>query len=84
MTFLVARDGGTSPFWEDVRADLNRGDVHVPNAIRELALVDNVPVVCDPAEADAALQWAQAQPAWPKDKPRGVEPLYRRVIGGAD
>jgi hypothetical protein len=76
MTFLVARDRENSAFWDDVRADLNRGDVHVPNAIRDLALLDNFAVACPAEEADAALQWAHAQPAWPKDKPRGVEPLY--------
>jgi hypothetical protein len=78
MTFLVARDRENSAFWDDVRADLNRGDVHVPNAIRKLMVLDSFSVVCDPEEADAALQWAQARPAWPANKPRGVEPLYRR------
>ena len=78
MTFLFARDRENSAFWDDVRADLNRGDVHVPNAIRDLALLHNFAVACAAEEADAALQWAQARPAWPADKPRGVQPLYRR------
>ena len=78
MTFLVARDRENSPFWDDVRADLNRGDVQVPKAIRDLALLHNFAVACAAEEADAALQWAQARPAWPANKPRGVEPLYRR------
>ena len=62
MTFLVARDRENSAFWDDVRADLNRGDAHVPNAIRDLALLDNF-AVARAQEADAALQWAHARPA---------------------
>jgi hypothetical protein len=48
VTFLVARDRENSPFWAAVRTDLNRGDVHVPNPIRDLAMLHNFAVAWRP------------------------------------
>lgn len=60
MTFLRAlRHPLTAAFWDT----LARDHASAPAALQELARGDNS-VVCDRAEADAALAWARAHWAW--------------------
>jgi len=67
MTFLRAhRSPETSGFWAAIAAD-HRG---APAALQELARGD-FSVVCDPAEAAAAMSWAQRHSAW-LDEPAPV------------
>jgi hypothetical protein len=67
MTFLRARRcAATADFWSAL-ADDHRG---APAALQELARGDSS-VVCDPAEATAAVGWAKTHSAW-LDEPAPV------------
>jgi hypothetical protein len=67
MTFLRARRSPeTSGFWAAIAED-HRG---APAALQELAHGDSS-VVCDRAEAAAAMSWAQRHSAW-LDEPAPV------------
>ena len=67
MTFLRARrTPATSSFWAALAED-HRG---APAALQGLAQGDTS-VVCEPAEAAAALTWAQRHSAW-LDEPAPV------------
>jgi hypothetical protein len=60
MTFLRARrDQATSAFWAALAED-HRG---APAALQGLALGDSS-VVCESAEAAAAMRWARCHSAW--------------------
>lgn len=77
MTFLRARRNDlTSLFWADLAEDLERNArTDVPDALGELGRGD-VSVVCDAAEADAALAWARALPYWPTGLAPAHDPVY--------
>jgi hypothetical protein len=79
MTLLRARRTDlTSLFWPDLAEDLDLNPARrddAPHAIREVARGD-VSVVCDPAEAEAALAWARALPYWPTGLATEHDPLY--------
>jgi hypothetical protein len=77
MTFLRARRNDlTSLFWADLAEDLERNPRDdVPDALTELARGD-ASVVCDPAEAEAALAWVRARQYWPTGLAPEHDPVY--------
>lgn len=59
MIYLRRRDAPeTAPWWDEVA----RYPRAAPGIVREL--LRGPSVVCDPAEAEQALAWARAHPAW--------------------
>jgi len=63
VTFLRARrTARAQPFWEALEA----GHAGAPSALQELARGDTS-VVCDPAEAAAAVACARRVPGWHED-----------------
>jgi hypothetical protein len=71
MLYLRRRDTGPAAVWW---ADVARHATGAPGIVRELLreLLRGSSVACDPVEAEQALAWARAHPAW-VDEPA---PLY--------
>ena len=67
VLYLRRRDTSeTAPWW----ADVERYVAGAPGIVREL--LRGASVACDPIEAEQALAWARAHPAWIEDP----APLY--------
>jgi hypothetical protein len=67
MLYLRRCDSGTAARWW---AEVERYASSAPGIVRELMRGSSV--VCDPTEAEQALAWARAHPAWIDDP----APLY--------
>jgi hypothetical protein len=62
MMFLRRRESGVTAAWWDAVREYPHG---APGIVREL--LRSPSVVCDPVEAEQALAWASAHPAWTDD-----------------
>jgi hypothetical protein len=67
MLYLRRNDSGPAAGWW---AEVERYASGAPAIVREL--IRGPSVVCDPVEAEQALAWARAHPAWVDDP----APLY--------
>jgi hypothetical protein len=75
MLYLRRRDEGPAGAWW---ADVERYAAGAPGIVRELLRGSSV--ACDPTEAEQALAWARAHPAW-VDEPA---PLYAHDPNATD
>jgi hypothetical protein len=73
VLYLRRRDEGPAAAWW---AEVERYPHAAPGIVREL--LKGQSVICDPAEAEQALAWARAHPAW-TDHPA---PLYAHDRNG--
>jgi hypothetical protein len=62
VRFLARHDAGPAGAWWAAVAEYPHA---APGVVRELLLSGSV--VCDPLEAEQALAWARAHPAWMDD-----------------
>ena len=62
VRFLRRHDAGAARAWWDAVAEYPHG---APGIVRELLVTRSV--ACDPLEAEQALAWARAHPAWTDD-----------------